>query len=111
MSQGMLALSLTLIARRASKCVPHQGDHKGPRTTSSSAPALTMTTKRPWEGLGVIVRAGVVTRGGGTLEVALGRCGAAPPAITTCVRERGVCSGCHPFAQLCTSLRRLLALA
>src|SRR6266567_2343538 len=49
----------TIISGGASECMPRQGDHKGPRPSSTAAPALTMTTRGPLNDFVVIVRAGV----------------------------------------------------
>src|SRR6266567_7919574 len=49
----------TIISGGASECMPRQGDHKGPRSSSTTASALTMTTRGPLNDFVVIVRAGV----------------------------------------------------
>src|SRR6266699_1147864 len=88
---------------------PAPGDHKGLHPTSASlsltpvrarqartylaqattrVPIPTMTTARPHKWLGVIVRAGVVKRGGGDSCGCLGRWEAARPRWLTDFCER-----------------------
>jgi hypothetical protein len=51
--------------------VPTEGDHKGPHPASTSTPAHTMTTDGLMRCFVIIVWAGAVERGVGSLAVAL----------------------------------------
>src|SRR5260370_12052263 len=67
----------------------HEGDHKGPLPTSTSTPALTMTTDPARGHPVVIVRAGVVARGCGDPCGCPGEeSGSSPVAEKKCQGER-----------------------